>query len=96
MEFDSQSGWEYELGDELMERDRLLSESPMNEYGYQGYRWYKGEGNVWLLRRMDFVSNFRKVNFLGRVSPRRRPVCLTHSRARSRPPSLTNRLLPVN
>lgn len=64
-EFLGESAFALNDPEELMERDLRISEASLNEYSYQGFRWYKTEEGQWLLCRMDFVSNFRKINFLG-------------------------------
>jgi len=53
--------------EELEYRDSLIiKDSFLNEYRYNALRWYKEpETHLWRRKRMEFYSNFRKINYLG-------------------------------
>ena len=52
--------------DELQSRDRHLKTSlKIDEYEYQALRWYQNEEGIWLRKKMDFLGNFKKVEYLG-------------------------------
>ncbi|MBD2180607.1 hypothetical protein H6S82_01980 [Planktothrix sp. FACHB-1355] len=53
--------------DELERRDAMLiRDGFLSEYQYNALRWYKDEETqLWRRKRMNFCSNFRRINFLG-------------------------------
>lgn len=68
-EFIGESAYLLNDPDELEQRDKFLVEpegtGELTNYEYGGWRWHRDEeSGLWRLKRMNFVSSFRVVNFL--------------------------------
>lgn len=53
--------------DELQARcQHLIRDGQLIEYQYEALRWFHDpEANLWIRRRMQFVSNFHRITYLG-------------------------------
>lgn len=59
------NGYSLNFEDELQARDRFIRrDGELTEYCYQALRWYQTEEGMWLRQKMDFCSNFKKVDYL--------------------------------
>ena len=67
-EFQGENAASLAWGDELLRREGLLRNNNglLTDYEYQGLRWFKDpDSGLWRRKLMNFVSEFRLVNFLG-------------------------------
>lgn len=67
-EFQGENATSLAWGDELIRREGLLRNSNglLTDYEYQGLRWFKDpDTGLWQRKLMNFVSQFRLVDFLG-------------------------------
>ncbi len=44
---------------------RIEQDGELTDYPYEAMRWFRDEQGRWIRRRMQFFSNFWKVNYLG-------------------------------
>ncbi|MGI0488871.1 hypothetical protein ACN4EK_25955 [Pantanalinema rosaneae CENA516] len=65
-EFLSSTAHTLNYEDELVTRcGHIKTDGFLTEYSYEAMRWFQDESGLWVRRRMRFVSNFWRVEYLG-------------------------------